>query len=197
MLTVVVGFICLLVGLFLGYRYGKTAVTAVESEASKVRTASKALCMALVALVALFALPNAAFAQRECVKQTLTAVATFQGTDGIIHETVCAGGTGQVYVPKQLLNLPLDTVGSGVVSTATITPVATAAAIATVTQTFTLTGVVSGDLLDMVKVPAPTSLCPLISARATAANVVSLDFLVLTAAACTPASGVYSFLVVR
>src|SRR5438445_3497787 len=136
LLALFVGVVFLLAGLFLGYRYGKTAVTAVESEASKVRSAGKMLALALFVFVALFAVPNAAFAQRECVKQSLTAISTFQGTDGIIHETVCAGGTGQVYVPKQLLNLALDTVGSGVVSTASITPTATAAAIATVTQTF-------------------------------------------------------------
>lgn len=41
------------------------------------------------------------------------------------------------------------------------------------------------------------ALCPLTTYRATVANTVSLDFAVLAAAACTPASGTYQFLAVR
>lgn len=78
-------------------------------------------------------------------------------------------------------------------ATATITPAATAAAIGVAVQTFTLTGVISGQPLIASVYPAQTALCPLVSVRATAANTVSLGFAVLTAAACTPASGVYQF----
>ncbi len=84
-----------------------------------------------------------------------------------------------------------------VLSSGAITPVASAAAIGVNTQTFTVTGVASGDTLAMVSAPAPTALCPLVSARATALNTVSLDWAVLTAAACTPAAGTYKFQIVR
>lgn len=82
-------------------------------------------------------------------------------------------------------------------STGAITPVATAAAIGVATQTFTVTGLNSGDQVYLVLLPTPTALCPAVAGRATAANTLSLDFAVLTAAACTPASGTYKFLAVR
>ncbi len=87
--------------------------------------------------------------------------------------------------------------GAFVVSTGSITPAASPATIGVNTQTFTVTGIVSGDLLDPVAMPTPTALCPLVSARATATNTVALDFSVMTAAACTPAAGTYKFLVIR
>ena len=77
------------------------------------------------------------------------------------------------------------------------TGTATAASIGVATQTVMVTGVNSGDTLSLVSAPAPTSLCPLTTYRATAANTVSLDFAVLTAAACTPATGTYKFMVIR
>jgi hypothetical protein len=79
-------------------------------------------------------------------------------------------------------------------TTGSITPVATSAAIQTAGQTFTVPGIISGEPLAAVSSPAPTSLCPLTAVRATAANTVTLYFSVLTAAACTPASGVYWFI---
>lgn len=78
-----------------------------------------------------------------------------------------------------------------VFSTGAITPTATAATIATVAQTFTVTGLSTGEPIIVVSQPAPTSLCPLVAAKITAANTVSLYFTVLTAAACTPAAGTY------
>lgn len=78
-------------------------------------------------------------------------------------------------------------------STGSITPSATSAAIQTVGQTFTVNGLQTGEPLIVTVQPAPTSLCPLTSVRVTAANTITLYFTVLTAAACTPASGVYEF----
>ena len=80
---------------------------------------------------------------------------------------------------------------------ASITPAATSAAIQTVAQTFTFTGLNSGDQVFLVSQPAATSLCPATSARATAANTLSVYFTVLTAAACTPTSGTYTVGAVR
>jgi hypothetical protein len=75
--------------------------------------------------------------------------------------------------------------------TASISPTATAAAIGTVEQTFTVLGLVT--TMDVFTVgPAPTALCPLVGSRVSAANTIQLDFAVMTAAACTPAPGVYN-----
>ena len=84
-----------------------------------------------------------------------------------------------------------------VLSTGSITPAASSAAIQTAGQAFTLNGVISGEPLVVINQPAPTSLCPLVAARATAANQVTLYFTTLTAAACTPAAGTYMFEVPR
>lgn len=78
-----------------------------------------------------------------------------------------------------------------------ITPAATAAAIATVEQTFTVTGLTTADVVFLNTVAAPTSLCPAVGARASAANTVSIQFSVLTAAACTPVAGIYNLIAVR
>jgi hypothetical protein len=91
--------------------------------------------------------------------------------------------------------LTSSTAGNSVLSTGSVTPTATSAAIQTVAQTFTVTGLVSGADIVVVSEPAPTSLCPLVEARATGANTVSLYFSVLTAAACTPAAGTYKVMV--
>jgi hypothetical protein len=95
--------------------------------------------------------------------------------------------SGQSEISPQLFEL----------STASISPAATSAAIQTVGQAFTLTGIASGEYVTLIGQPAPTSLCPATSARATGSNSVTLYFTVLTAAACTPAAGVYTFLAIR
>src|SRR5437763_424705 len=69
-----------------------------------------------------------------------------------------------------------------------ITPAATAAAIGTSSQTFTVTGLTTADRV-YVNGPAPTALCPMVGARVSAANTLQLDFATLTAVACTPAAG--------
>lgn len=84
-----------------------------------------------------------------------------------------------------------------VMTTGSITPAATSAAIQTAAQTFTVPGLVTGEPIAVVSAPVPTSLCPLTSAQVTAANTVSLYFTTLTAAACTPAAGTYLFTVAR
>jgi hypothetical protein len=82
-------------------------------------------------------------------------------------------------------------------TTGSITPAATSAAIQTASQNFTVNGLLSGEPIFVVSQPAPTSLCPLVGARVTAANTVTLYWTVLTAAACTPAAGSYNFMVPR
>ena len=74
---------------------------------------------------------------------------------------------------------------------------ATSAAIQTVAQTSACVGLASGAYVFPVSVPAPTSLCPPTSYRVTADDVLSIYFSVLTAAACTPASGTYIMAVPR
>lgn len=77
-----------------------------------------------------------------------------------------------------------------------LTPSATSAAIQTSAQTFTVTGLTTADVV-FVNGPAPTSLCPMVGARVSAANTLQLHFTVLTASACTPASGTYVVVAVR
>jgi hypothetical protein len=79
----------------------------------------------------------------------------------------------------------------------TITPAATSAAIQTVAQAFTLTGLEPTDRVFLISQPAPTSLCPVTSVGVAAVNSVNLYFTVLTAAACTPAAGVFTFGIIR
>jgi hypothetical protein len=95
---------------------------------------------------------------------------------------------------------PQGVTGSGVeriVSyTQTITPAATAAAIGTTAQTFTVTGLATTDRV-IVNVPGVTSLCPMVHARVSAANTLQLWFSTLTAAACTPAAGSHTIIAIR
>lgn len=76
------------------------------------------------------------------------------------------------------------------------TPVATAAAIGTTEQALTATGVALDDVV-YVNAPSITALCPLVGARVSAASTVQLQFATMTAAACTPAAGVYRVVAVR
>ena len=79
------------------------------------------------------------------------------------------------------------------VFTQTLTPTATAATIGIAEQTFTVTGAafLTTDKI-VVTGPAPTALCPMTGARATAATTLQLDFDVMTAVACTPVAGSYA-----
>lgn len=83
-----------------------------------------------------------------------------------------------------------------VVYSQSITPVATAAAIGTTSQTFTVTGLSTSDKIS-VNGPAPTSLCPITGYRVSSANTLQLDFSTLTAAACTPSAGTHTVVAIR
>jgi hypothetical protein len=79
--------------------------------------------------------------------------------------------------------------------TPTLTPAATSA-IQTSEQSFTVTGLLTTDRV-FINGPAPTSLCPPVTARVSAANTLAIGFATLSAAACTPAAGTYKILVLR
>ena len=66
----------------------------------------------------------------------------------------------------------------------------------TVSQTFTFSGLSTSDTLFLGNSPAPTSGCPMVAWRPSAANTLQLDFLVASAT-CTPAAGTYTFFAVR
>ena len=78
----------------------------------------------------------------------------------------------------------------------TLTPVATAAAIQTVEQTFTVAGLATTDKV-IVNGPVPTSLCPAVTFRVSAADTLAIGFTTLTAVACTPVAGVYNIIAIR
>lgn len=78
-----------------------------------------------------------------------------------------------------------------------ITPAATAAAIGSAEQTFTVTGLATADTVYISPPAAPTSLCPPVMARVSAANTLAITFLTMTAVACTPAAGVYKVIAIR
>ena len=77
-----------------------------------------------------------------------------------------------------------------------LTPAATAAAIQTVEQTFAVVGLTTTDKV-FVNGPAPTSLCPPVTFRVSAADTLAIGFSTLTAAACTPVAGAYNIVAVR
>jgi hypothetical protein len=77
-----------------------------------------------------------------------------------------------------------------------LTPATTSAAIQTVEQTFTVTGLLATDRV-IVNGPAPNSLCPPVTGRVSAANTLAIGFSVLTAATCTPTAGTYKIVAFR
>jgi hypothetical protein len=79
---------------------------------------------------------------------------------------------------------------------ATIDIAATAAAIGTTEQTFTVTGLTTADKV-FVNGPAPTALCPVVHARVSATDTIALGIATLTAAACDPASATYNIVAIR
>lgn len=81
--------------------------------------------------------------------------------------------------------------------TQVLTPAATPASIGTTEQTFTVNGLQIGDRVFINTNTAPTSLCPPVGARVTAANTLAIQFATLTAAACTPATAAYSITQIR
>jgi hypothetical protein len=107
--------------------------------------------------------------------------------------TVAAGATNIGNVGRQWICDSTTGNWLPVMSTGSITPAASAAAIGVNAQTFTVNGLVAGEPIAISVQPVPTTLCPLVGARVTATNTVTLYWSVLTAAACTPAAGVYAF----
>lgn len=77
-----------------------------------------------------------------------------------------------------------------------LTPAASSAAVQTAEQTFTVSGLTTADKV-FVNGPAPTSLCPAVTFRVSAADTLAIGFSTLTAAACTPAAGTYNIVAVR
>ncbi|MFZ2937659.1 MAG: hypothetical protein WA066_03020 [Candidatus Omnitrophota bacterium] len=83
-----------------------------------------------------------------------------------------------------------------VVYASSLTPNATAAAIGTIEQTFTVTGLATTDKV-IVNGPTPTSLCPPVTFRVSGVDTLAIGFTTLTAVACTPAPGVYNIIAIR
>jgi hypothetical protein len=116
-----------------------------------------------------------------------------------VRARISAYTSGSITVTANLSTGPLmrlQTGRSGVAFAPSLTPAATAAAIGTTQQTFTLTGLLTTDVI-YVDGPVPTSLCPMTNYRVSAGNTLQLDFTTLTAVACTPAAGVYNLVVLR
>lgn len=111
------------------------------------------------------------------------AYAVTYGDVAIFKKGIRVGGVGKSVITNVM------------VYSQTLTPTQTTAAIQTVEQTFTVTGLSTSDKV-LVNGPAPTSLCPPVTFRVSAANTLSIGFSVLTAAACTPASGTYNIIAI-
>jgi hypothetical protein len=136
------------------------------------------------------------------VVATTTAIATaLSGGNSILALAVTsASGVISLQAPYQ------DTGGDGggitvsgmFVMNATCTPVTTSTLGITVfTGCTTVTGLASGDLLTIISQPAPTTQCPVLFARATGVNTLSLYIGNFAASACVAAAGTYSLLIAR
>lgn len=121
---------------------------------------------------------------------TLTGTTALGALSGTASGTYTLGGTPSVGAGGTGLTNGI------VIYSQSLTPTITSAAIQTVEQTFTVTGIATGDTL-FLNGPAPTSLCPPVHVRASNTNTVAIAFSVLTAAACTPASGTYKIIAIR
>ena len=117
--------------------------------------------------------------------------------------TITLGGTstGAIGLSRAVNATVSLAIGGGtaitkiVVYAPTLTPAATAAAIQTVEQTFTVTGLAVTDKV-FVNGPVPTSLCPPVTFRVSAVNTLAIGFSTLTAAECTPAAGTYNIVAI-
>lgn len=117
----------------------------------------------------------------------LVASAAYAVTFGdltVLSGGVKIGGVGTTKITKVM------------VYSQTLTPAASSGAIQTAEQTFTVTGLTTADKV-FVNGPAPTSLCPPVTARVSTANTLAIGFSTLTATACTPASGTYVIVAIR
>lgn len=89
--------------------------------------------------------------------------------------------------------VPVKAMGRGVI---TLSPVAVVAN-TTTEQTFTITGLAVGDIVELIK-PTTQAGLGIVNTRVSAANTLAVAFLNATAASITPtAAEVYQFFVVR
>lgn len=147
--------------------------------------------LGLVLVVAAVALLTQVWAQPQALE--LVGVRPFIRLQG----TEAGGGTFEIREAAGVLTIAGGQVSvPGTMFAPSLTPAATAAAIGTTEQTFTVTGLATADRV-YVNGPAPTSLCPMVHARVSAANSLTLAFSTLTAAACTPAAGTYNIVALR
>lgn len=122
------------------------------------------------------------------MKKVLAALA-------LVATILCGSADAQQRGPLYF-NGPGSFQGNLLISQVSLTPAATSAAIQTATQSFAVAGVLSTDTVWVIG-PTPTSLCPMVAARAGTTGNVAIDWAVLTAAACTPAAGTYTVLIIR
>ncbi len=129
----------------------------------------------------------------------LTSMVQASSTRLSVFDTAYFGGTATSTF-NSAGALTIGTSGTAVtqirVYSPTLTPVATSAAIQTTEQTFTVTGLTTADKV-FVNGPAPTSLCPAVTFRVSAADTLAIGFSTLTAVACTPAAGTYNVVAIR
>ena len=132
---------------------------------------------------------------------TTGTLATLAGTETLTNKTLTsptmtAPVLGAASATSIVIGSASTTVTKIVAYSPTLTPAATAATIQTVEQTFTVTGLTTADKV-FVNGPAPTALCAATTFRVSAADTLAIGFTVLTAAACTPAAGVYNIVAIR
>jgi hypothetical protein len=126
--------------------------------------------------------------------QSTGAPTTFVGTT--VTGTTITGTTGTFTTSATIGGATPTAITNIRVYAPSLTPAATTAAIQTSVQTFAVAGITTADKI-FVNGPTPTSLCPMVAARASATDQIALNFTVLTAAICTPASGTYTIVAVR
>lgn len=158
-------------------------------------------------------LPNAATAGDLIVATGTNAIGSI--VDVAVGQVLVSGGVGVVPAfsgaPTGLTSLSAGTltattsatVGSGGTALTRakvliqgINPTASTAAIGVNAVVVSISGFTPSDVIHVVP-PAQTALCPLVSARVTGTDEISLDYAVLTAAVCTGASGSYEILAIR
>ncbi|MEK7569033.1 MAG: hypothetical protein AAB497_02885 [Patescibacteria group bacterium] len=132
---------------------------------------------------------------------TTGTLATLAGTETLTNKTLTsptmtAPVLGAATATSIAVGAGGTTVTRIVAYAPTLTPAATAAAIQTVEQTFTVTGLTTADKV-FVNGPVPTSLCPAVTFRVSAADTLAIGFSTLTAVACTPVAGVYNIVAIR
>lgn len=126
---------------------------------------------------------------------------TFTGTV-TLPDGSTSNSSGLTIASGKAFVAPSITIGSGttitkiVVYSQSLTPAASAAALGSYEEEFTVTGVATGDKI-FVNGPAPTGLCPMVAARVSDTNKVKLTFATLSALACTPVAGTYTILALR